>query len=215
VKDCFALLVMLASVPAYADAASSGDIAFQTQVAGPATSFPRAFTPHVVESWNSYAHDGIVRSFHSHGADIEPSAATVSTTVVSFGDHQVLKSREEIPSKLFIYQYAGVVGSDVVLFLCSSRTARPFEATGSECEKRAAKVFDSGPAASTQWKKLGTNSKGITQYFDGASLRKEGALRYYSLKYELPSPHSFSRGATTLRDHCRLKLRWPGQIKPS
>jgi hypothetical protein len=182
------LLAMLASAPLCAQSTASGDIVFQKQIAGPASIFPGTLTPQAVESWNSHTHDAIVKSYHNHGAEIDPASAIVSTTLIKFGEHQILKSRAEIPSKLFLYQYAGVAGADFVIILCVSPAGRPFDDIGTECEKQAEQFFESSGVASTNWTKLGTDPKGVTRYFDGKSVRKSGALRYYSLRFELPAP---------------------------
>jgi hypothetical protein len=133
---------MLASVPLCAQSTESTDIVFQKQIAGPASIFPRTLTRQAVESWNNYVRDGIVKSYHNHGVDLDPNVTTVSTSVIYLGGRQVMKSKAEIPSQLFLYQYAGVAGADFVIILCTSRTARPFDVTGTQCEKDAEQFFE-------------------------------------------------------------------------
>jgi hypothetical protein len=44
-------------------------------------------------------------------------------------------------------------------------------------------------ATAAHWTSLGPpDARGVSAYFDGASLKKNGALRYYSMKYVPPSP---------------------------
>ena len=51
----------------------------------------------------------------------------------------------------------------------------------------SANAAPAAPAA--RWTSLGPpDAQGVSAYFDGASLKKDGALRYYSMKYVPPAP---------------------------
>lgn len=119
-------------------AQGNGDIFVAQGVTGPASAFPANITPDDVRNYNAGVRDSMVNKNLEH---LTPDALSVSTEVVSFGSHKVLKSRLFAPSQMFMYQFAGVSGGDTVVVGCISRTARPFETRGTECERQAAKAF--------------------------------------------------------------------------
>jgi hypothetical protein len=105
---------------------------------GPASAFIPDFSPHSLSDYGRGVHDAMVSHNLEH---LTPEALSVSTEVASFGSHHVFKTRIFAPSQMFMYQFAGVSGSNMVVVGCISRTARPFQTGGTECDRQAAKAF--------------------------------------------------------------------------
>ena len=136
------LLVGQCSAPAKAEGAvGSDDVVIEQRVVAAATAFPSAFPASFIQHYDSGLHDGILETLQKAGVTIGSSDVKVSTTVVTFGVHKVLKSKAQVPSRLFMYQFSGVAGSKVIAVVCTSRTGHVFETAGTECERKAAKVF--------------------------------------------------------------------------
>lgn len=105
------LLVGQCSAPAKAEAAvGSDDVVIQQRVVAAATAFPSAFSASFIQRYDNGLHDGIVETLQKAGVTIGPNDVNVSTTLVSFGAHKVLKSKAQVPSRLFMYQFSGVAG---------------------------------------------------------------------------------------------------------
>jgi hypothetical protein len=77
----------------------------------------------------------------NNGEHLAPGALTVSTEVITVGSRKVLKTRVFAPSQMFMYQFTGVSGPSMVVVGCISRTAHPFETSGTECQQEVAKAF--------------------------------------------------------------------------
>lgn len=56
------------------------------------------------------------------------------------------------------------------------------------------------PLYAATWAKLGTDSQGVTVFIDRDSLRKDGELRYFSLKFETAAPGQSGVAYTVMRE---------------
>ena len=121
--------------------AEQGDVVTEQRVYGPAAKFPTNLTAEVVRMYDKGVRDGMGEVLHSRDPSISLTTLTTSTRIVSFSGHMVLKSQIQVPSRMFMYQFAGTSGESIVLVICSSRTAQPFDTAGTECERTAAKLF--------------------------------------------------------------------------
>jgi hypothetical protein len=119
-------------------ALANADVFVAQAVTGPAS----AFTPDVssggLEAYSRGVHDSMVSK---NPERLTSEAVSVSTEVIPIGSHEVLETRISASSQMFMYQFAGVSGADMVVVGCISRTARPFEIRGTECERQVAKTF--------------------------------------------------------------------------
>lgn len=124
------------------NASSDGDqdIFVAQGVTGPASAFTTDFSASAVRHYSSGVHDAMVNSNREH---LKPGALAVSTEVVTVGSQKVLKTRLFAPSQMFMYQFSGVSGPSMVVVGCISRTARPFETRGTECQRQVEKTFGS------------------------------------------------------------------------
>jgi hypothetical protein len=137
------LLAMLGqcTAPVQAQTVAPSDVVVEQRVGGSSTGFPNTFDADFLRRFNDGVHDGAVNALRKRGLTVTGEEVNASTQVVSFGGHKVLKSKVAVPSRLFAYQFAGASKGQVVLVICSSRTAHPFEATGTDCENHAAKAY--------------------------------------------------------------------------
>lgn len=119
-------------------APADADVFVAQAVTGPAPALAPDFSPNGLLDYSRGVHDATVRGSPEH---LTPDTLSVSTEVVSFGAQKVYKTRLFAPSRMFMYQFAGVSGPNRMVVGCISRTARPFETRGTECERQAAKVF--------------------------------------------------------------------------
>jgi hypothetical protein len=117
---------------------ANADVFVAQGVTGPASSFTSDFSPEALRTYSSGVHDAMVNKNPEH---LVPAAVTVSTEVMTIGSHKVLKTRVYAPSQMFMYQFAGVSGPDMVVVGCISRTAHPFEIRGTECQRQVATTF--------------------------------------------------------------------------
>ena len=117
---------------------ANADVFVAEAVTGPASAFRPDFSPEALSDYARGVHDTMVNRNLEH---LKSDGLSVSTEVARFGSHKVFKTRLFAPSQMFMYQFAGVSGPNMMVVGCISRTARPFETRGTECERRAAKAF--------------------------------------------------------------------------
>ena len=55
-------------------------------------------------------------------------------------------------------------------------------------------------AAAVNWTKLGTDDRGVTAYMDRDSISKDGALRYYSIKFVRPAPNELGLPYSVMKE---------------
>ena len=141
----FLLLAGQCSSPSAAQTPETNDInvAIQERMGAKASDFPTDFPPDFVRLFDRGVRDGIVDGLRKKGLTIAPNDVALSTTVVNVGRKRILKSKVYVPSKLFWFQFAGVSGLKVMIVVCSSRTAHPFQVEGTDCGATVAKVFGS------------------------------------------------------------------------
>ena len=142
VIDLLAMLGQCAA-PAKAQSGTAPDVVVDQRVAGSSAGFPSHFDADFVNRYNAGVHDGIVDTLRKAGVMVEPGEVKTSTDVVSLGPHKVLKSKMVVASRLFAYQFTAASKGQVIVVICTSRTARPFETGGTDCEKRAVKAYGS------------------------------------------------------------------------
>lgn len=128
------------AVPIDASTASA-DVVVRQQAAGPASQFPTAFTPEFVAAFDGGVRESMVEGLRRGDAGLQADSVKVTTAPVTLGARQVLRSTVHQPGKLFMHQYTGVSGSNVVILVCVSKTSRPFEVAGTECERTATQVY--------------------------------------------------------------------------
>jgi hypothetical protein len=119
-------------------APANADVFVARAVTGPASAFTPDFSSDGLKDYSRGVHDSMVNNSLGHLAS---DSISVSTEAIAVGSHRILKTRVFAPSQMFMYQFAGVSGSDRVVVGCISRTARPFEIKGTECERQATKAF--------------------------------------------------------------------------
>ena len=120
------------------EAQARADVYVARAVTGPASAFTPDMSPDGLVAYSRGVHDSMVAKNPEH---LTSEAVSVSTEVIPFGSHKVLKTRVFAPSRMFMYQVAGVSGDDMVVVGCISRTAHPFKTGGTECERQVAKAF--------------------------------------------------------------------------
>src|SRR5947209_10433702 len=108
---------------------ANADVFVAQAVTGPASAFVPDFSPNGLSDYSRGVHDAMVNKNLEH---LTPDGLSVSTEVARFGSHEVLKTRLFAPSQIFMYQFAGVSGPNMMVVGCISRSARPFQPPGTE-----------------------------------------------------------------------------------
>jgi len=133
--------------PALGQPAAADDIGIAERALGPApmTSDDIAkMSPATLAEANAGLRDGAAAGIREDGRSLAPGELDVSTEIITVAGHGVLKTRVQIPAKMFYYQFSGVVNGNTVIVVCASKSARPFNPNGTECERRVNAVFGAG-----------------------------------------------------------------------
>jgi hypothetical protein len=126
--------------PLIAQSTAANDVVISDKVIGAASELPADLTKLSqadVAAANAGLREGAEQVFREHGL----TGADVSSEVVVLAGRGVLKTRVQIPEKVFYWQYTGTSKENAVIVVCTSRSAHPFDLNGSECERRATQVF--------------------------------------------------------------------------
>jgi len=140
-------LALAGASPALAQSPADDDIAIEQKVLGPASMFPdeiSKMSPTDLVAANAALRAGADHGLREGGLTYAPTELDVTSEVVDLGGHGVLKTRVQVPSQVFYYQYSGVAKGDALILVCVSKAARPFSPSGTECERRANAVFGGG-----------------------------------------------------------------------
>ena len=122
-------------------AIQQGDVVVMQRPYGPAAGFPTNPDAAFLREYDGGIHEVLSKAVHDRDSSIAPSALIISSTVVTLAGRKIVKSRAQVPSKLFMYQYVGPVGATLMMVVCTSRTGKAFDTAGTECERTAQKVF--------------------------------------------------------------------------
>ena len=117
------------------------DVVVEQRVSGPAAGFPTDFNADFIREYDIGIHEVVADAIRKRDASIPVTALVVSTTVVTMGRHKILKSKAQLSPRIFMYQFTGAVGENLMMVVCTSRTGKPFDTAGTPCERTAAQVF--------------------------------------------------------------------------
>ncbi|WP_324750642.1 hypothetical protein SH591_04110 [Sphingomonas sp. LY54] len=135
------LLLGQCSAALQAGTVGAGDVVILQRAAGPATAFPSTFSQDFIANYDKGLRQGLVDTLRKAGATVDASDINVSTAVMNLGAQQLLKSKVQVATRVFMYQFAGVAGTQVITVVCASGTAEEFQTAGTECERRVEAVF--------------------------------------------------------------------------
>ena len=126
---------------------AADDLGIAQRVLGPASMLPHdiaAMSPATLVEANAAIRAGAERAFRQDGWSLGPDELDVTTEVVKLAGQGVLKTRVQVPARVFYYQYTGVAQGNAVIIVCVSKSARPFNPIGTECERRVNAAFGPG-----------------------------------------------------------------------
>lgn len=129
---------------AEAPTAVSPEVVVQQQANGPASGFTKDFSAQYLRAYESRFHDALISGLQHQGEQVEPQSLTVSSDVITMEGNKVIRTKASVPSKLFIYQFAGVSNGNATNVVCTSASGGPFDPSGTDCARRVKQAFGHG-----------------------------------------------------------------------
>ena len=140
------ILLLALMVPAAALAQDPGPMLVNEKVMGSASELPypvAQMTPSDIDQYNIGLRNGITRAFQSHGKTLATDDISIQSQIMPYGSRSIVRSTV-ITRVSGTYQlvFMGIVGSNLVGVFCTA--ARPFEASGNDCERQLKQTFGEG-----------------------------------------------------------------------